>query len=67
MVFGSSNRKFEQELVEYAKNVIDFLNNLLEDELNQENVKYRITIVTWDRKFTNKYHHLRTLQPQISP
>ena len=51
--------------VDYAKNDIDFLNSLSEDDLNKSNVKDMISIMTWARKVINKYHHLDKVQEKV--
>ena len=48
-----------------AKNAINFLNSLSEDDLKKSNVKDRISIMTWARKVINKYHHLDTVQAKV--
>ena len=54
-----------KKLVDCAKNAIDFMNSFSEDDLRKENVKYRISIMTWASKFINKYHNLDTLQKNV--
>ena len=51
--------------VDYANNAINFLNGLSEDDLKKENIKDRISIMTWDRKVVNKYHHLDIVQAKV--
>ena len=51
--------------IDYAKNTIDFLNGLKEDELKATNIKDRIPIITWARKVVNKHRHLETVQEKI--
>ena len=51
--------------VDCAKNDIDFMNSLSEDYLKKSNIKYRISIMTWDRKVINKYHHLDIVQEKV--
>ena len=41
------------------------MNSLSEDDLKKVNVKDRISIMTWDRKVVNKYHHLDTVQEKV--
>ena len=50
---------------EYVNIAINFLNNLSEDGLNKSNVKDRISIMDWARKFINKHHHLDTVQAKV--
>ena len=42
----------------YAKNTIDFLNGLTEEELKTTNIKDTISIIKCARKVVNKHHHL---------
>ena len=54
----AAKEKLNKKPVECAKNAIDFLNNLSEDDLKKANVKDRISVTTWARKVIKKYHHL---------
>ena len=51
--------------IEIANNTIDFLNGLIEDELKETNIKYRISIITCARKVVNKHQHLDTIEAKI--
>ena len=54
----TTREKLNKKLVDCPKNAIDFINSLSEDDLRKANVQDRISIMTWDRKVINKYHHL---------
>ena len=64
-VLTVAREKLNKKPVECAKNAIDFLNSLSEDDLNKSNAKDRISIMTWARKVINKYHHLDTVQAKV--
>ena len=49
----------------YAKNTIDFLNGLTEEELKTTNIKDTISIIKCARKVVNKHHHLDTVEAKI--
>ena len=51
--------------IDYAKNFIDFLNGLTEDELKTENIKDIISIISCAKKGVNKHQHLDTTQYKI--
>ena len=51
--------------VDYARNAIDFLNGLTEEELRIANITDRIYVITWARKVVNHYHHLDTIESKI--
>ena len=51
--------------IDYARNTIDFLNGLTEDELKEDNIKDKIYIITWARKVVNKHQHLDTVEANI--
>ena len=57
--------RMNKKPINYAKNTIDFLNGLTEEKLKTTNIKYRISIITWDRKVVNKHHHLDTFEAKI--
>ena len=42
--------RLNKKPIDYGKNTIDFLNRLTEDELKETNIKYRISVITWERK-----------------
>ena len=54
-----------KNLVDYANNAIKFLNGLSKDDLKKENIKDRLSIMTWARKVVNKYHHLDIVQAKV--
>ena len=57
--------RLNKKPIDYAKNSIDFLNELTKDELKTPNIKDKISIITWDRKVVNKHQHLDTFQAKI--
>ena len=60
-----SKEKLNNKPVDYDNNAINLLNGLSEDDLKKENIKARISIMTWARKVVNKYHHLDTVQDKV--
>ena len=64
-VITVAREKLNKKPIEYSKNVIGFLNSLSEDDINKENVKDRISIMTWERKVINKHHHQDTVQEKV--
>ena len=60
-----AREKLNQKPFDYAKQALDFLNNLSEDDLKKANVKDRISIMTWARKVIKKYHHLDIVQENV--
>ena len=59
------NERLNKKPIDYAKNTIDFLNGLIEEELNTVNIKDIISIITWARKVVYKHHHVDTVQAKI--
>ena len=57
--------RMNKKPIDYAKNTIDFLNGLTEEELKTSNIKDRLSIITWARKVVNKRHHLDTVEANI--
>ena len=51
--------------VDYAKNAIEFLNGIIEEEIRKDSIRDKISIITWARKVVNKYHHLETVEAKI--
>ena len=60
-----AREKLNMKPIEYAKNSIDFLNRLSEDDLKKSNAKDKISIMTWERKVINKHHHLDTVHAKV--
>ena len=58
--------KLNKKPIDYANNSINFLNGLTEDDLKNENIKDKISIITWARKVVNKYQHLDIVQDKIN-
>ena len=54
----AAKEKLNKNPIDYAKNAINFLNGWTKDDLKNENIKDKISIITWARKVVNKYHHL---------
>ena len=57
--------KLNKKPIEYANNAIDLLNHFSKDDLKKANIKYRIPIMTWERKVINKHHHLDIVQEKV--
>ena len=57
--------RLNKKPIDYAKNTIDFLNGLTEDEMKATNIKEKIYIITWARKVVNKHQHLDTVEEKI--
>ena len=47
--------------IDYAKNAIDILNGLTEDDLKTANIKDKISIIIWARNVVNEHQHLDTV------
>ena len=41
------------------------MNILTEEEISKANIQYRILVITWARKVSNKYHDLETVQEKF--
>ena len=59
------SEKMNKKPIEYAKNAIEFMNGLSEDEVKKEKVQDRISVMTWARKVVKKYHHLYIVQEKV--
>ena len=57
--------RLNKKPIDYAKNTIDFLNGLTEDEMKATNIKDKISIITQARKDVNKHQHLDIVQAKI--
>ena len=57
--------KLNKKLVDYAKNAIEFLNGLIEEEIRKAGIRGMISIITWARKVVNQYHHLESVKANI--
>ena len=57
--------RLDKKPIDYAKNTIEFLNELTEDELKTANIKDIISIITWARKVVNKHQHLDLVEAKI--
>ena len=51
--------------LDYAKTDIEFLNGMTEKEIRKVGIRDGISIITWDRKVVNQYHHLETFEANI--
>ena len=60
-----AREKLNKKPIDYANNVIKFLNGLSEDDLKKTNIKDRLSIMTWSRKVVNKYQHLDIVQAKV--
>ena len=61
----SVKERLNKKTIDYAKNTIDFLNGLTEDEFKATNIEDRISIITWERKVVNKHQHLGTVEAKM--
>ena len=48
-----------------ARNTIDFLNTFSKEKLRTMGIKYRITAITWSKKFMGKHQHIDILQEKV--
>ena len=51
--------------IDTARNTINFLNSLSEEELITMGIKDTIAIITWARKVVGKHQHIETVQAKI--
>ena len=57
--------KLNKKPIDYANNANKFLNGLKEDDLENEIIKEKISIMVWAKNVVNKYHHLDTIHEKI--
>ena len=51
--------------VDIAKNTINFLNTMSEEDLRTMGIKDRITVFSWARKVVGKHQHIETVHARI--
>ena len=62
---ASLKERLSKNPIEIANNTIHLLNGLTKDELKVENIKDKISIITWERKVVSKHQHLDTIEAKI--
>ena len=47
--------------IETTQNIINFLTTMSEEEMKTVGIRDIITMITWERKFIGKHHHVDTV------
>ena len=56
--YGVKQENLDKRPTETTQNTINLLNTLSEEELKTMGIKYKITLITRERKFVGKHHHV---------
>ena len=61
-----ANETMEKKPLNTAQNALNFLNSLTYQKLQDIGIKYRVAIVPWPKKFSNKHQLMKVVQDKAN-